>query len=84
MEFYISDGTKFQKLNSISEVELETSEESDFHWNSKPMTFECDCEVLDSDGLNAIRKLIAGGDKGIYNGLTLRDEGYLSPKNAWL
>lgn len=46
MEFYIGDD--LQELNSISELDLET--ESDFRWNSESMSFEVDCEVLDSDG----------------------------------
>lgn len=83
-EFYISDGKQFKKLGYISEAEL-TAEDVDYpSFNCEPITISSEIEVIDTDGLNAIRKIVSGGDRSLYNALTLKEEGHLGLDNAWL
>ena len=87
MDFFMQDDKGvFYKVNEIQNITAltETSMNKSQMINTEPMSITFTGEILDSDGKNAIRKLIAGGDKGIYNGLTLKEEGYLSIENAWL
>lgn len=85
MDVYLKDNGEFKKVSKIDESILlsdESLEEVSAIGSSIEMTFTG--EIIDKDGLNVIRKIRSGGDRGIYNGLTLKEEGELSPLNAWL
>ena len=87
MDFVIQDDKGvFHKVNEIQDITAltETSIDKSQMINTESMSITFTGEILDADGKNAIRKLIAGGDRGIYNGLTLKEDGYLSIENAWL
>ena len=85
--FFVKVGNEYQPLGELKEIDLTTDKETPTTTNklsTESLSFSCDCTFEDVDGLNVVRKLMSGGDKGLYNGLTLKEEGKLTPKNAWL
>lgn len=85
MDVYLKDNGEFKKVNKIDESILlsdDSLEKVSAIGSPIKMTFTG--EIIDKDGLDVIRKIRSGGDRGIYNGLTLKEEGKLTPLNAWL
>ena len=82
------DGKELSPLGEIKEIDL-TSEESGIEYTGflkGSETFECkvDLSVVGHEGLDPMRYLCSGGDKSMYNAMTLKEDGYLSPKNGWV
>lgn len=84
MELYVEHNGEYKKLESISDIEIDDSEMEKISAIGDPITMAIKGEIIDKDGLNAIREIASGFDRGIYNGMTLKEEGELTPKNAWL
>ena len=87
MDFYVERNGEYHKLAEISDCDLQVIEQGkdcDYvhEFTSESMSFVG--VVEDKRGRNVVRMICSGGDRGLYNGLTLKEEGYLSPKNAWL
>ena len=81
---------EIHELGELSEADISLSEEevkkSDSLFSSE-IEFKCEMELTmaeDKRKLNPYRFLASGGDKSAYNAMTLREEGYLSPKNGWI
>lgn len=89
--YYCVDG-EYKKLGKIEEIpvltdeEIENDELAKSFVNMSNFTQEMSFDVkIECEGdKNPIRMLMSGGDKGRYNALTLKEDGYLSPKNGWL
>lgn len=81
---------ELHELGKISEADISLSEEeikkSDSLFSSE-IEFKGEMKLTMAEGkreLNPYRYLASGGDKSAYNAMTLREEGYLSPKNGWI
>ena len=84
--FGTTDGKILGTLGEIKEIELTSEEpEIDEVFKMASESFECRCElkVEGHENLDPGRFLLSGGDKGLYNGMTLKEDGYLSPENGW-
>lgn len=87
MDLYFERDGEFHKLSEIKDCDLEVIEHGKYAdklslFSGESMSFTGIVE--DQNGRNVVRMIMSGGDKGIYNGLTLKEEGYLNPRNAWL
>lgn len=87
--FYKNDDGEYKSLGNIEDIPTLSSEdlETEDEWvrnfvNGTEMSFECQIEL--ENGKNLGRFLRAGCDRGRYNGLTLKEEGYLNPENGWV
>lgn len=87
--YYKDDKGEYKKVGSLENIAISSSEdlETEDEWvrnfiNGTEMSFECQMEL--ENGKDLGRFLRAGCDKGRYNGLTLKEEGYLSPENGWI
>lgn len=81
------DGKELRPLGEVSEAELSSEEPGeDFGFlRGKADSFEYEFKLEDrEDGLNPIRMIASGFDRGRYNSMTLREEGKLTPENGWL
>ena len=86
--FILNDG-EFKRLDHIDNVTLEVDAKDDSdgykrNFNSEPITLDGMITVEDEKGRNVVRLIASGGDRGIYNGMTLAEDGYLGLDNAWL
>lgn len=86
MNFYCKYKGEYKEITSItdSDISIADDELEKISAIGSPIEMTFTGEIVDKDGLNVVRKIVSGGDRGIYNGLTLREEGELTPKNAWL
>lgn len=89
MEFYIKHNDKFVPLAEIKDVDLEIDEKKDnvtlkHILSCEPMEMSFTGVVEDEKGRNVVRLIASGSNRGLYNGLTLREEGHLGVDNAWL
>lgn len=87
MDLYFERDGQYYKVNEIKDCDLQVVEQGKYHdivrnFTTEEMSFTGIVE--DKHGRNVVRMICSGGDRGLYNGLTLKEEGYLSPKNAWL
>lgn len=86
--FYVDVNGEYKPLGHIEEVELTTEECSDDlkdrYLGSNEMSFEIPIESIQCGNKNPYRFLASGGDKGRYNGMTLKEDGYLSAENGWI
>ena len=88
---YISspDG-KMHRLGELSETDISLSEEEVKKCDrllSSEVEFKSEVEITIAEGkrkLNPYRFFASGCDKSTYNAMTLREDGYLSPKNGWI
>lgn len=88
--FVSTPGGELHELGEISEADISLSEEeikrSDSLFSSE-IELKGEMKLTMAEGkreLNPYRYLASGGDKSAYNAMTLREEGYLSPKNGWI
>lgn len=86
--FGTSDGKILQPMSEIKEMDLTSEEDAK---ELQPMvkaleSFECDVDIkiVGHENLNLCRYIASGFDQGRYNGMTLREEGHLSPDNGWI
>lgn len=87
--YYKNDEGEYKKLGNAEDIPVLSSEDLEIEdeavrsfINGTEMSFEC---TIENNGkLNPLRQIASGGDRGIYNGMTLRADGYLSGENAWL
>lgn len=85
-EIYVGTADGWQKLDSITEVELTPDEETEEELkkrflSSGSIEFS---GTLDTESTERIAKhIVFGGDRGRYNGYILKRDGYLSPENGW-
>ena len=87
--YFFVDG-EYKKLGSVDKIPVLTDEELEndglakrfIDFKSYEIEFEgkFECE----GNKNPIRMIMSGGDKGLYNALTLKEDGYLSPENGWV
>ena len=86
-EIYYGTADGWQKLDSITEVELTPDEETEEELKKRflsPDSIEFS-GTLDTERTERIAKqIVFGGDRGRYNGYILKRDGYLSPENAWI
>lgn len=86
--FGTPDGKELRPLETIETIEL-TPEDSGIDdkmrfLEGKSESFECELTLKIKDGLDPYRFLASGGNRGLYNGLALKEDGRLSPENAWI
>ena len=87
--YFFVDG-EYKKLGSVDKIPVLTDEELEndelakrfIDFKSYEIEFEgkFECE----GNKNQMRMIMSGGDKGLYNALTLKEDGYLSPENGWV
>lgn len=80
--FCVEVDGKFVPLGHIDEMELTSVEEKDIRALGQTESFECKLEIEGNKNPN--RLFMSGFNKGYYNGLTLKEDGYLSPENGWV
>lgn len=82
------DGKEVHKLGYISDIELASEESVDDvkrRFLDDRIEFSgCELQLKHKDGLDPWKYLASGGNRGVYNGLVLKEEGYLSSKNGWI
>ena len=80
------DGKEIGSLDTISEVELTAENEKSDFLSRHSESFECEMklESVNCGAKDPYRFLASGCDQGRYNGMTLKEDGYLSPKNGWI
>lgn len=87
--YYCVDG-EYKKLGRVDNIpvltdeELENDELAKRFIDSKSYEIEFKGKFECEGNKNPIRMIMSGGDKGLYNALTLKEDGYLSPKNGWV
>lgn len=83
--FGTPDGKMLGTIGEIKDIDL-TPEESgiDDMFKGGSESFECEIEIKAKGGLDPFKYLMSGGDKGRYNGMVLKEDGYLSPENGWI
>lgn len=89
--YYCVDGEykklgKVENIPTLSAVELENDELANRYVNMDSWKQEIEFKgKLECEGnKNPRRMIMSGGDKGLYNSLTLKEDGYLSPENGWV
>ena len=86
--FGTPDGKELRPLDEIKTIEL-TPEESGSDdrlrfYEGRSDSFRCELELKSENGLDPYRVLASGGNRGLYNGMTLKEEGKLTPENGWI
>lgn len=87
--YYCVDG-EYKKLGSVEKIpvltdaELENDELAKRFIDFKSDEIEFEGKIECEGNKNPIRMIMSGGDKGVYNSLTLKEDGYLSPENGWV
>lgn len=70
------------RIQTISDITVEDTSLVERLGSTETITLEGTVE--DAKGRNVGRLFASGFDRGRYNGLTLKEEGQLTPFNAWL
>ena len=89
-DLYYCLGGEYKKLSRVDSIpvltdeELENDELAKRFIDSKSYEIEFKGNFECEGNKNPIRMIMSGGDKGLYNALTLKEEGYLSPENGWV
>lgn len=78
MEFYVKQNDKYIPLAEITDVDLEIDIKKDnvtlkHILSCEPMEMSFCGVVEDERGRNVVRLIASGNNKGIYNGLTLKE-----------
>lgn len=87
--YYCVDGEykklgRVDKIPVLTDVELENDELAKRFIDFKSYEIEFEGKFECEGNKNPIRMMMSGGDKGLYNSLTLKEDGYLSPENGWV
>ena len=81
------DGKELHKLETIDSISLETEEDEGsviHNPRTENYSFEGRFSICGHENLDIGRFFASGMNQGIYNGIALREDGYLSPENGWI
>ncbi len=87
--YYMDDDGEYKKLGDVKDIPIITDSELEKESEAVRNFIQCkeisiECTIENNGKLNPLRQIASGGDSGIYNGMTLMADGYLSGENAWL
>ena len=83
-QFYAEVDGKFAPIGKIESIELDEETEEFCSRLGQTESFKCEVELKAEGNKNPNRLFMSGFNKGYYNGLTLKEDGYLSPENGWV